>query len=81
MSLVCFVGTFVSYLNVRILHTFQDFEFAAFKPFFMKMFKVFFGIPIFIVFGGWAPIGWTSKPLLRSCNFRSFCIFFRLKGV
>ena len=31
----------VSYLNALILHTFQDFELAVFKPFFIKMFKVF----------------------------------------
>ena len=30
---VCVVGAFSSYLNARILHLFQDFELAVFKPF------------------------------------------------
>ena len=38
---VCVVETFVSYLNALIVHTFQDFELAVFKPFFNKMFKGF----------------------------------------
>ena len=41
MSFVRVVGTFVSYLNTIILHTFQDFELAVFKPFLIKMFKGF----------------------------------------
>ena len=30
---MCVVGTFVSFYAI-LLHTFQDFEFAVFKPFF-----------------------------------------------
>ena len=32
------VGTFSSYLNAIILHPFQDFELAVFKPFFYEDF-------------------------------------------
>ena len=56
MSLVCVVGTFVSYLNAIILDTFQDFEFAAFKPFLSKCSRFFTDMPIFIVFGGLTPM-------------------------
>ena len=46
------VGTFSSYFNAIILHPFQVFELAVFKPFLSKMFKVFFDISILIAFGG-----------------------------
>ena len=81
MSLVCVVGTFVSYLSAIILDAFQDFEFAAFRPFVIKIFKVFFDMPVFIVFGGLTLIDWTSKPLLQSLNFRSFFVVFGLTSV
>ena len=73
MSLVCVVGAL-------ILHTFQDLSLLR-STLFIMMFKVLFEMPIFIVFGGWTPIGWKSKPLLQSFNFRSFCINFSLKSV
>ena len=50
MSLVCVVGTFVACFNAISLRTIQDFELAAFKPLSIKMFKIFFEMPIFIVF-------------------------------
>ena len=51
MSLACVAGIFASYLNAMILHTFQDFEFAAFKPFLIKMFKVFFFAHFYSIWG------------------------------
>ena len=51
------------------LHTFQDFELAVLKPYFIKMFKVFsLKYPFFCVWG----LGWTSKRLHQSFNFKSF---------
>ena len=60
MSLVCVVGTFVSYLTAVILHTFQDFEFASLKPFLSSCLRFFFEMPSFIVFGGFDS-DWLDK--------------------
>ena len=62
----------VSYINALIMHIFQDFEFAVFKPFYQDVF--FVEMFIYIVFGGLTPIDWTSKPLLHFFNFRSFFV-------
>ena len=76
-SLVCIVGSFVLIYTIS-LHTIQDLSSLFSNPF-IKMFKFFFEMPIFIVFGGLAPIGWTSKPLLQSSNFRSFYVILASK--
>ena len=74
---VCVVGTFSSYLNAKILHPFQGFELAVFKPFFYEDFKDFSLKYLFKeIFGGLTPIDWTSKCLLQSFNFKWFCAVF-----
>ena len=77
MSLVCVVETFVSYLSAVILHTFQDFEFAAFKSFLSRCLRFFFEMPIFIVFGGLTPIDWPSKLLLQSIPKMHFVLVYK----
>ena len=77
MSLVCVcvLLDFSFLFYAVILHTCQDFELAVFKPFFIKIFKVFFEMPISIVFGGLTPIDWASQHFLQSFNFKSFASF------
>ena len=47
-------------IYATILYTFHDSELAVFQPFLNKMFRVFFEMLIFIVFGGLTPI-WLDK--------------------
>ena len=69
-----------SHFNAIILCPFQDFELAVFKPFFMKMFKLFFETSIFIVFGGLTPIDWTSKRFLQSFKIKCSSVAFLPKN-
>ena len=66
--------------NAIILHTFQDFERAVFKPFVQDV-KGFLWNTDFIAFGGLTLIDWTSRHLLQSFNFKSFCVILSLRSV
>ena len=48
----------------------------CFKPFFIDIFKVCLWNANFCSIWGLAPIDWTSKRLLQSFNFSSFCVAF-----
>ena len=68
---VCVVGTFVLILCNDSAYI-PGFWVRCFQTLFIKMLKVFFKMPIFIVFAGLTPIDGRSKRLLQAFNFKSF---------